>query len=232
MQWFRFYNEVLNDPKVQGLSGDDFKGWVNILCVASQCNNNGTLPKLSDLSFMLRMSENDAKTLLERLCERSLIDRVNGGANGYAYACHAWNKRQYKSDSSTDRVKRYRNAARNNDVTPPDTDTETDTEQIKYKEQRDSKFDEFWKLYPRKKEKVRAKKWWDKNAKSEEKQDEIINGLKKHLPSMKANDKRYIAHPTTWLNGERWNDEVEEITQTEKTQTGYGNAVYQDYECI
>jgi len=32
-QWFRMYAEVLDDPKVQRLSGDEFKAWVNILCL-------------------------------------------------------------------------------------------------------------------------------------------------------------------------------------------------------
>jgi hypothetical protein len=48
------------------------------------------------------------------------------------YAIHAWDKRQYKSDTSTERVKRFRerssNATETVNETPPDTETETDTE--------------------------------------------------------------------------------------------------------
>jgi len=47
----------------------------------------------------------------------------------------AWSKRQYESDSSTERVKRHRATSRNADetlqqrsVTPPETETETETE--------------------------------------------------------------------------------------------------------
>ncbi len=42
MRWFRFYSEVLDDPKVQGLSLGLFKMWINLLCIAAR--NDGYLP--------------------------------------------------------------------------------------------------------------------------------------------------------------------------------------------
>jgi hypothetical protein len=50
--WFRLYSEVLNDPKVQCLSGEHFKTWINILCIASK--NHGVLPDMEALQFLLR----------------------------------------------------------------------------------------------------------------------------------------------------------------------------------
>jgi hypothetical protein len=50
----------------------------------------------------------DAGALLERLRSATLLDKVSGGLDGYRYAPHGWDKRQYKSDTSTQRVKRYR----------------------------------------------------------------------------------------------------------------------------
>lgn len=127
-QWFRFYECALDDPKVQTLTGDDFKSWVNILCVA--CRKDGLLPNVRDLAFMLRMDENACQTLVERLVNATLIDRRNGGANGAHYAPHGWDKRQYKSDGSTGRVKRFRERSKPVTETPPDTDTEADTERV------------------------------------------------------------------------------------------------------
>lgn len=119
MQWFRFYSEALNDPKVQALEPQLFKHWINLLCVS--CNSNGTLPEtFQEIAFLLRVSDNDAITVIERLHNATLIDRVNGGVNGYRYAIHGWNKRQYKSDISTDRVKRFRSVTRNVAETPPE----------------------------------------------------------------------------------------------------------------
>jgi hypothetical protein len=39
---------------------------------------------------------------------------------------HNWDKRQYKSDVSTERVKRFRNGKRNVSETPPETEADTE----------------------------------------------------------------------------------------------------------
>lgn len=126
-RWFRFYAEVVNDPKVQKLPCEDFRAWVNLLCLASE--NGGKIPPLSDVAFSLRMSVDAASTVLERLSSGGLIDRMSGGPDGWHYAPHSWDKRQYKSDTSTDRVKRFRERSENVSETPPET--EADTEQKK-----------------------------------------------------------------------------------------------------
>jgi len=124
--WFRFHTEALNDPKVQTLDGDTFKAWVNLLCIASNCG--GKLPSIEDMAFALRCTVNAVETVLERLLNGGLIDKLNGGPNGYHYAPHGWTERQYKSDSSTGRVKRFRERSKTVTETAPDTDTDTDTE--------------------------------------------------------------------------------------------------------
>ncbi len=48
-----------------------------------------------------------------------LIDPV-----GDAFEPHNWRKFQYKSDTSTDRVKRFRGVSRNGSETAPDTETD------------------------------------------------------------------------------------------------------------
>ena len=130
LAWFRFYHEALDDPKVQCLDGDTFKHWVNLLCL---CCRNGGLPRnVSQIAFSLRVPETVCLTVLERLSNAGLLDRANGGADGYHYAVHGWDKRQYKSDTSTERVKRFRKRFRNDAVTAyetgPDTETDTETE--------------------------------------------------------------------------------------------------------
>ena len=117
--WFRMYAEVLNDPKVQNLPGDLFKIWVNALCIA--CNGNGTLPKLEDVSFALRLPFHETKTAFQELEKHALLVTVDE-----TFQFKSWNKRQYKSDVSTERVKRHRERKRNVTETPPDTDTDTE----------------------------------------------------------------------------------------------------------
>jgi hypothetical protein len=55
MQWFRFYNEALDDPKIQKLDGETFKAWINLLCI---CARNDVLPHaVSDIAFALLLDK-------------------------------------------------------------------------------------------------------------------------------------------------------------------------------
>jgi hypothetical protein len=126
-RWCRLYSEVLDDPKVQRLPAEDFRGWVNLLCLATR--NGGTLPPVSDVAFALRMDEHGTRTLLERLLSGGLLDKRSGGTDGFHYAPHSWAERQYKSDTSTERVKRFRQRNETATETPPETETESETEE-------------------------------------------------------------------------------------------------------
>ncbi len=101
-RWFRFYDDALNDPKVQLLPGDLFKAWVNLLCLASK--NNGKIPSADAAAFALRTTAARAGAIVADLAGRGLLDNVEGGY----FAPHNWGSRQYKSDVSNDRVKRFR----------------------------------------------------------------------------------------------------------------------------
>lgn len=209
-KWFRLYNEVLNDPKVQALDAETFRHWINLLCIASM--KDGVLPDVSDIAFHLRIEKNAVVTLLERLLNATLIDKLNGGTNGYHYAPHNWDKRQYKSDTSTERVKRFRQRSETVTVTPPDTDTDTDTEQnkkyihqpkqVRSKDSKSKDFDKFWLGYPRRVGKGAAEKAWVKAVQGTE-ASVIIASLGSHKFSEDIN---YIPHPATWLNQRRWED--------------------------
>jgi hypothetical protein len=145
-RWFRFYEESLDDPKVQRLPGETFKSWVNLLSLASK--NDGVLPSLEDVAFCLRIVEAEAASLLDELCARGLLDPIEVEGRPMSYEPHNWRERQYKSDkvdpTAADRQKSYRdrnkgrngirnadrNADRNATVTVTATRAETETEQI------------------------------------------------------------------------------------------------------
>lgn len=123
-RWFRMYNEALDDPKVQSLNGNDFKGWVNILLLA--CRHDGVLPSFDDVVFSLRLNPPTAAKLVKTLISNGLLDQSQ--TKDSVGSPHGWNNRQYKSDVSTERVKRFRNGKRGVSETAPDTETETDTD--------------------------------------------------------------------------------------------------------
>jgi len=127
--WFRFYNEAVEDPKVQRLPAELFKAWVNLLCLASK--NGGVLPCVGDIAYRLRMTDAKAADAVQKLVEAGLLDDVDG-----SIAPHNWNARQFKSDVSTDRVKRFRERSTKHDETvsaavpeTPPEQSRTDTDQ-------------------------------------------------------------------------------------------------------
>ena len=69
-------------------------------------------------------------------------------------------------------------------------------------------FSEFWNLYPRKVAKANAEKAFKKKCSCEADYRSIMRGLQNYVKACKGRDPQYIAHPATWINGERWNDEV------------------------
>lgn len=130
-RWWRAYDEAVDDPKVQRLSGDLFKTWFNLCCLTSQ--NDGALPAIEDVAFKLRLKSEKLNDRIRSLTQAGLIDV---DADGVTLRPHNWSGRQYKSDVSTERVQRFRKQQRNVSTTvsetPPETDTEakTDTEKI------------------------------------------------------------------------------------------------------
>jgi len=124
-RWFRFHADAMRNPKVGRLSDKEFRLWVELLSVAAE--NDGLIPCLSDLKHVLKRRLDHLSTGVERLISIGLIDAL-----GCGYEPHSWSKFQYKSDVSTDRVKRHREK-RNVSETPPETDTDTDTEVIEAK---------------------------------------------------------------------------------------------------
>ena len=99
-----------------------------MLALASK--HGGQLPAIGDMAFALRMDEATCGTVVDRLRNAGLIDRRSGGVDGFYHAPHGWDKRQFKSDGSTDRVQRFRKRSQTVRETAPDTDTDTELDTI------------------------------------------------------------------------------------------------------
>jgi hypothetical protein len=141
MKWFRFYDEILDDPKLFNLSDSEFRCFVNLLCLANKRSRDtqGQVKRGSidvqgvNLLRLLRCHHKTFESTTRKLMQLSIISN-----NGNGIEFIHWDKRQYESDDVNIRVKRYRNVTRNVTVTPPDnrvqnTDTEEEKENIKEK---------------------------------------------------------------------------------------------------
>ncbi|QHC93847.1 replication protein [Pseudomonas sp. R84] len=82
-------------------------------------------------------------------------------------------------------------------------------------------FEVFWKLYPNKKAKANARKAWDKLKPSTELRQTLMTALGSHRLSRDwtKDDGQYVPMASTWLNGERWHDELAPATGKSSTFT-------------
>lgn len=69
-------------------------------------------------------------------------------------------------------------------------------------------FNDAWLAYPRKVGKGHAEKAWEKAIKKIDER-ELCKLLSQYIDSLVGKDPKFIPHLSTWLNGERWNDDVE-----------------------
>jgi hypothetical protein len=87
------------------------------------------------------------------------------------------------------------------------TESESKDDKPKSKQERD--FDEFWKIYPRKKAKDAAFRAWIK-SKSKPDLTVILSSVKAQMKSVEwmKEGGRFIPYPATWINSGCWHDEV------------------------
>jgi hypothetical protein len=72
----------------------------------------------------------------------------------------------------------------------------------------DPDFDLFWKTYPKRVGKGAAQRSWEKVTKRMKiAPSVIIAGAKAYADEKRGTDITYVAHPSTWLNQQRWLDE-------------------------
>lgn len=67
-------------------------------------------------------------------------------------------------------------------------------------------FDVFWKQYPKKVAKPYAFKVWKKINPSDELLQKMLSAI--NTQGLRNKDIQFVPNPATWLNGERWEDEV------------------------
>ncbi len=95
------------------------------------------------------------------------------------------------------------------------------------------RFESFWEAYPRKAGKAAAKKAFLKQKPG----DALIAAMLGAIEAQKRSEQwtrdggQYIPYPATWLNGERWNDELPQARgKPENPALDYGQRVYTEEE--
>jgi hypothetical protein len=129
--WFRLYSEFAHDPKIQMLPEAMQRRYVMLLCL--RCSETLETLHETEIAFQLRLTEAELIETKQLFINKNFIDKHWKILN--------WDKRQFVSDSSTMRFRKYRDKKKhpsNADETlqkrPSNAiDTDTDTEQKKKK---------------------------------------------------------------------------------------------------
>lgn len=121
MDWFRFYSETLHDPKLRYVQRAThqsflavFGAWVSVLSLANDSPIRGSLmltdhEPLDDelIAEELHVTVTETVTMFQAFVSVGMLEKTDG-----VWRVTNWSARQYESDTSTERVQRYRNNRR------------------------------------------------------------------------------------------------------------------------
>lgn len=203
MTWFRVDDGFWSHPKTLALSKSAVALWVR---AGSYCGNHLTDGVVKrDVLPILQGTTDDANEL------------INAGlwmAHVQGYVFHDWDvyqftreKIEHERERTRQRVERHR--ASSQDKTSLRKNSSPVKRVGNAVGNAVTQFDDFWSVYPRKVGKGHARNAWEK-AITKTDPSVIINGAQKYRDD-KHRDPQFTAHPSTWLNGERWDDQPTEI---------------------
>lgn len=222
MDWFRMYSDLRGNRKLDALTDPQFRVFIYLMCYANEQEPRGTIPQIEDAELLAaECARGDTQLLIETV-ERLKKFRTLTQEDDGSLVFRNWEKRQYESDSSIERVRKHRTkkrngdvTARNGDVTPSDTDSDTDTETEIYNtpltpqrgEGYTADFKEFWEHYPRSVNKKGAFKAWKAALKKGVTAEQLSLAARNYAAERKGQDSQFTLHAATFLGPqERWRD--------------------------
>ncbi len=249
--WFRLYRQTISNPKVQKLSPELFKFWINCLCLT---DDDGTLPSLEDICYGVRLSAQKVQDNLNLLNKANLVNYATDGDSTFCEV-NCWREWQPRSDNAAERM---RNNRRTRSEHVPNMNR-TSSEGVRLEQNRteqnreeqniahlppvdDAPFDPvgtssgntweleptpvlakkpdltaewflvFWKAYSpvRSKSKKATESAFKRKVKTLSAFESVMAGLDRQMEGLMGKEPQYRPHGSTWLNGERWNDGVEQ----------------------
>lgn len=103
VDYFAFYHDVIDNPKLATLAPETFRFWVFVLCIGSRQSTRGSLPDVAEIAFRARVPLAEAEGHLNVLLARGLVSRSAG-----KLSITKWDDYQPKRYNSTERMRRHR----------------------------------------------------------------------------------------------------------------------------
>lgn len=196
------YSQLADNKQLQNVTVNS-----NKMLRLNNSNSNETLPiQLQNVT----VNSNDL------LPNKNIYKNNNKNNNKNIYA-HLENEQVYNHED--DKQKEDDNHSSN--IIKQDTKNKAIKKQNKeLNELQEKQFDKFWQAYPKKVSKKEAQKSWNKINPSLELFEKILKALEivKQTEQWKKDNGKYVPYPATWLNQERWTDEINMMQDTIKEE--------------
>lgn len=167
-------------------------------------DSNKMLPlNISNSNEMLQIQSQNVTVNSNDLLPNKNIYK-NNNKNIYA---HSENEQVYNHEDD----KQKENDSLSSNTIKQDTKNKAIKKQNKeLNELQEKQFDKFWQAYPKKVSKKQAQKSWKKINPSLELFEKILKALEmvKQTEQWEKDNGKFIPYPATWLNQERWTDEI------------------------
>ena len=227
-----------NDPKIVGLSDAAFRAYIEALLYSCQHMTDGFLDERIVARYgwagaAAELTNNDAEPswvcvdggyVIHAFCEWQMTTAAHqkkveaGRAGGLA-------KAKAKQAASKPLAGATNVLEQNASKTLLEEDIDKDID-IKPLAIASPLFDDFWQLWPRREGKANAVKAWSKAVRKIA-AEELIDKVRAYVANPNKPDKQFIPHAATWLNGERWNDELD-AAPTQRHHPAADDWMYQD----
>lgn len=248
--WMKFYpRDWRGDQALRAVSIAARGFWMECLCIMHEAKPyghlllNGEKVEGDTLARMTGTSTEEATALLAELTKAGVLS-VTGKGVVFSRRMTKDHSRSTKGRKAVE--KRYTQDIETKQETNgpsrlPTREPTTQKPDARYQKERDSSlplgdpveadFDEWYVLYPHKVGRGAALKAY-RSARKKTGKGELLESVKR-FAAAKARDgteKRFIPHPATWLNGERWADEAQPSSQASSPATGNGQARPGEYQ--
>lgn len=215
--WMKFYtSDWRSDPRLKMCSAGARGVWIEMICLMHEATPYGHLlvhgqtPNEAQLASLTGIPSAELDQYLAELERMGVFSRTKEGV--------IYSRKLVRMASKSAKARKSGKQGGNPTLRKQRENDQSDNRPIKAndKPQRpearsqnnsiDQDFDEWWLKVPRKVGKGNARAAY-KSARKKTDAETLLAGIERYARSVAGKEERFIAHPATWLNGERWLDE-------------------------
>jgi len=208
VKWFKLYTELAQHPRLRILSFEDRWHYISLMCAKADGTLDQDNEKLRDqmLSVHLGLTPVEMAAVKDRLMDVELIaddwDIINWEDKQSSDATGAARKRRQRAREKLAKEEELRNKNTEQDVTVTGQSRDIEKEEA---------VERIWKLFPKKVAKAKCVKKLTKLDMP------TLALIEKDLRArVWPTETRYILNPETYINQERWLDEISTPAQKEE----------------